>query len=134
MNTKFEASKLKRELLRSGKKFEFYASQKNKFGEPTPDSLLRATLLGIDHEINSSYIGISTKDTTQVREGMGKYKKRSKILCLWESIVESGIKIGDYTVINDKKFKVAGVTNVQEWNIIADISLEVVDDGSNVSL
>ena len=91
------------------------------------------TILGLYHEVNA-YIGIDMRATTQTRETVGKYKKQPRILCLWERIVESGLRIGDYTMINGKKFTVTGVTNVQEWNIIADISLEVVDDGNKVSL
>ena len=91
------------------------------------------TILGIYHEVNA-YIGIDMKDTTQVRETVGKYKKQPRILCMWKSITGSGLRIGDYTMINGKKFKVTGVTNIQEWSIIADISLEVVDDGNQVSL
>ena len=91
------------------------------------------SILGLYHEVNA-YIGIDMKDTTQVRTSMGKFKKQPRILCLWESFDKSGIQIGDYTIINGKKFKVTGVTNIQEWNIIADISLEVVDDGNQVSL
>ena len=132
MNTRFEAHKLERELLRSGKVFEFYVQQVNEFGEPA-EGVVGVTILGIYHEVNA-YIGIDMKNTTRVRETVGKYKKQPRILCLWSSITGSGIKIGDYTMINGKKFKVTGVTNIQEWSIIADISLEVVDDGSEVSL
>ena len=34
------------------------------------------------------------------------------------------LKLGDIIQINDKTFKVSSITNIQEWNIIADISLE----------
>ena len=65
----------------------------------------KATILGIYHEVNA-YIGIDMKDTTQVRETVGKYKKQPRIMCLWSSITGSGLRIGDYTMINGKKFKV----------------------------
>ena len=37
--------------------------------------------------------------------------------------------VGDTVTINAKTFKVTGVVNIQEWNLISDISLEVVDSG-----
>ena len=48
------------------------------------------------------------------------------ILCLYDNDI---LKINDFVIINNKTFKVTGVTNIQEWNIICDISLEVVDNG-----
>ena len=51
------------------------------------------------------------------------------ILCLYEDITSLGLRVDDQLVINGKTFKVTGIVNVQEWNLIGDISLEVFDDG-----
>ena len=50
------------------------------------------------------------------------------ILCLYEDA--KFLKMDDFVKINSKTFKVTGIVNIQEWNIIADISLEVIDNGT----
>lgn len=121
VNTKFEAYKVRRELKRIGKEYEFKRAKLNDFKEPTKDSVVAGKLTGLYHEQNSN-VSITTGDTTQTRT-----KKVPMILCLYEDA--TFLKIGDKVKINSKMFKVTGVTNIQEWNIIADISLEVIDNG-----
>ena len=123
INTKFEAYKIKRELKRSGIEYEFKRKNKNDFGEPVGDDKVVGKLLGLYHEQNGS-IHITTGDTTQVRT-----KKVPMILCLYDNIALLVLQVGDTVKINNKTFKVTGITNIQEWNIISDISLEVVDSG-----
>ena len=125
VNTKFEAYKIKRELKRSGIEYEFKRIQKNDFGEPVKNTepTVIGKLIGLYHE-QSSTVKISTGDTTQVRT-----KKIPMILCLYEDTASLVLQVGDIVIINSKTFKVTGVTNIQEWNIISDISLEVVDSG-----
>ena len=48
------------------------------------------------------------------------------LLCLHEDT--SLLKPGDFMILNEKKYKVTGIVNIQEWNLIGDISLEVVDN------
>ena len=127
LNTKFEAYKLRRELKRVGNRYEFKRAKLNEFGEPTKDEVVVGTITGLYHEQNS-YIkmavnsAIQTGGVTQVRT-----KKIPMILCLHEDA--TFLKIGDTVKFNSKTYKVNGVVNIQEWNIISDISLEVVDDG-----
>lgn len=123
INTKFEAYKIKRELKRSGIDYEFKRAEKNEFGEPTGELMLVGMLKGLYHEQNSS-VQITTGDTTQVRT-----KKVPMILCLYEDTASLVLQVGDIVKINAKTFKVTGVINIQEWNLISDISLEVVDNG-----
>ena len=121
LNTKFEAYKLRRELKRIGREFQFERAELNAFKEPTDDSVPAGKLMGLYHEQNSS-VSVTTGETTQTRS-----KKTPMILCLYEDA--TFLKIDDFVKINSKKLKVTGIVNIQEWNIIADISLEVVDDG-----
>ncbi len=124
MTTKFEAAKLKRELKMSGINYEFKRLKVNDFGEPIPGvNEVVATIKGLYHEQNSN-IQITTGDTTQVRT-----KKIPMVLCLYDGAALAALKVGDVVEINSKTFKMTGVVNIQEWNIIADISLEVVDNG-----
>lgn len=124
VNTKFEAYKLKRELKRSGINYEVKRLGKNEFGEPTDDIDTVGIVKGLYHEQNSN-IQVTTGDTTQVRT-----KKIPMILCLHDDVTVLELAVGDFIIINEKIFKVTGVVNILEWNIISDISLEVFDDGS----
>lgn len=126
VNKQFEAYKLKREIKRSGTEYEFQRMGVNKFGEPSGEYEAVATVKGIYHEQNSN-VQITTGDTTQVRT-----EKIPMILCLYEDLYDGAtqlVKAEDLLFINGKKFVVQGIVNVQEWNIIGDISLEVVDNG-----
>lgn len=123
INTQFEAYKIKRELKRSGIDYEFKRSSVNDFGEPVGEPIVVGTIRGLYHEQNSS-IHVTTGDTTQVRT-----KKIPMILCLYEDTARLVLAVGDTVTINTKTFKVTGIVNIQEWNIISDISLEVVDSG-----
>jgi hypothetical protein len=123
VNTKFEAYKIKRELKRSGIDYEFKRAGRNEFGEFTDDFMSVGMLRGLYHEQNGS-VQITTGDTTQIRT-----KKVPMILCLYEDTASLVLQIGDIVKINARTFKVTGVTNIQEWNLISDISLEVIDNG-----
>lgn len=122
INTRFEAYKIKRELKRSGIDYKFKRSGVNDFGEPVGEPTVVGTIRGLYHEQNSS-VQVTTGDTTQVRT-----KKIPMILCLYEDAASLVLQVGDELKINNKTLKVTGVVNIQEWNIIADISLEVVDN------
>lgn len=127
VNTKFEAYKLKRELKRSGNQYEIKRYKRNVFNEPEGDAEIIGKLIGLYHE-QSFYIQATTgntqNNTTRVRS-----KKMPMILCLYEDVASLNLKIDDEIKINTKIFKVVAVNNIQEWNIICDISLEVVDNG-----
>lgn len=123
INTRFEAYKIRRELKRSGIDLVFERPVLNAFKEPTKETAPLGTLRCLYHEQNG-YIKITTGDTTQTRT-----KKTPMLLCLYEDADALKLQVDDQVKINSKTFKVTDVMNVQEWNIVADISLEVVDVG-----
>ena len=123
VNTKFEAYKIKRELKRSGTEYEFKRFEKNKFDEPVEQEAVVGKLVGLYHEQNAS-VQLTTTDVGKTRS-----KKTPMILCLYEDTASLVLNVGDFVKINTKTFKVTGIVNIQEWNIISDISLEVVDSG-----
>lgn len=122
INNKFEEYKIRRELLRSGNDYTFYRNGINEFGEPVEKPVEIGTFKGLYHEQNSN-IQISTGDTTQTRT-----KKIPMILCLFDDISGLDLKTGDFVIINSRTFKLTGIVNISEWNIVTDISLELVDD------
>lgn len=125
INTKFEAYKLRRELKKVGREYEFKRVGLNKFREPEGEPTSVCKLIGLYHDYTTSGSGaivLSSSDAVQIRS-----KKIPMILCLYEDA--KTLKLDDFIEMNSKKYKVIGVVNIQEWGIIADISLEVIDDG-----
>lgn len=123
INTTFEAYKIKRELKRSGIVYEFSRPKKNDFNEPIDNLIVIGAIKGLYHEQSSS-IKVTTGDVTQTRN-----KKIPMILCLHDDTASLKLQIGDIVKINANTYKVTGIVNVQEWNIVSDISLEVIDSG-----
>ena len=120
INNRFEAYKVKREIIRSGNFFDVKRPSKNRFGEPTDDFDYVTTINGIYHEENS-FITIKTGEATQIRN-----KKSPKILCLYDDIKDISFDVDDVIYINGKMFKISAITNIAEWSIIADVSMEEV--------
>nr|UVY52224.1 MAG: hypothetical protein [Bacteriophage sp.] len=136
INTKFEAYKLKRELKRSGKTYKIGRYSVNEYGEPIKGSINSTSCVGkfrgLYHEQNG-YMQMSTTDTTQIIS-----KKIPMIMCLYDDIKELNLKIDDVIMIGEQdksidftEHRITGITNIQNWGIIADISLEPVEKISN---
>lgn len=123
INTKFETYKLRRELKRSGIDYKFLRAAPNKFGEPSDEYEEVGVIRGLYHEQNG-HIQVTTGDTTQVRT-----KKIPTILCLYDDTTPLKLQTGDVAMINGKTYSVTGIVDVQNWNVFADISLEVFDNG-----
>lgn len=126
INTRFEAYKIKRELKRSGIDYEFKRLGRNDFGEPNNELESIGKIKGLYHEQNTSVqsVGLTSTDATQVHS-----RKKPMILCLYDDAANLSLRTGDILKLNGKTLKVTGISNIQEWNIISDISLEVFDDG-----
>lgn len=124
INTNFEVYKLKRELKRSGKSFEFKRRELNEFNERNGELVEVTTILGLYHEQNSNI-------QLMIPEGaITRTKKIPMILCLTDEEI-SKLEVGDETTINNMTYKVTGIIDIMLWGKISDISLEVVDDGRN---
>lgn len=120
INKQFEAYKIRREIKRSGETYTFKRPVLNEFGEPSGDEIEVGSLRGLYHERDSN-IRLMTGDTTQTRT-----KKLPMILCIYEDAKTLNLQLGDKLYLNDKIFKVVSLVNIQEWNIIGDLSLEEV--------
>lgn len=124
INTKFEVYKLNREIKRSGRLYNFYRHAINNFNERIDDPISICVIKGIYHE------EISNVQITPVDGGLARTKKIPMILCVFNEDV-SNLEMEDFVEINNKTYKVSGVNDISNWGLIADISLEVVDDGRN---
>lgn len=128
INKKFEVYKIAREIKRSGSEFVFRRKFENKFGEPSEEKEKIGVLRGLYHEQNSN-IQIQTGEAVQYRT-----KKIPMILCLYEDYKKLCPEPLDYICINGAAYKVSGAVDIQNWNLVVDISLEVVDDGIHAQL
>lgn len=129
INTKFELYKFRRELKRNGKDYTFRRRKLNQFNEPTGDLEDVLTIRCLYHEV-SSFKTTSTGDSsTTVTE------KQPMLLCAVEDVKGSVLEIGDFIEVDDsvygdkKVLRFVGIVDIQNYGILADISLEVVDDG-----
>lgn len=129
INTKFELYKFRRELRRNGKDYTFRRRKLNNFNEPTGELEDILTIRCLYHEV-SSFKTTSTGDSsTTVTE------KQPMLLCAVEDVKGSGLELGDFIEVDDsvygdkKVLRFVGIADIQNYGIIADISLEVVDDG-----
>lgn len=120
INKQFEAYKIKREIKRSGETYTFMRPSLNEFNEPSGDETEVGSLRGLYHEQNSN-VQLTTGDTTQIRT-----KKLPMILCIYEDAKTLNLQLGDKLYLNDRILKVVSLVNIQEWNIIGDLSLEEV--------
>lgn len=120
INKQFEAYKIRREIKRSGETYTFMRPSLNGFGEPSGDETEVGSLRGLYHEQNSN-VQLTTGDTTQIRT-----KKLPMILCIYDDAKTLNLQLGDKLYLNDRILKVVSLVNIQEWNIIGDLSLEEV--------
>lgn len=126
VNLEFEAYKIAREIKKSGVHNVFYREQKNEFGEPAEGVETRLTIGALNslyHE-QSGYVQIAVADGVQYRT-----KKLPMLMSLYEDVKYLGLQVGDYCVIDNRKYKITNILNLYNWDILCDLSLEVFDDG-----
>lgn len=118
-----EQKAVEREIARNGSTYTVKRNKVDKYGEPTQEVEEVTTLRGLFH-ISKGFVIKNTSDGSQT-----KTKGQPMILALWEEC--ETIQNGDFVVINGNTYKVTDKNNIEEYNIIADISLEVVLSGRN---
>lgn len=121
---KMELHKVLREIQIHGIEYTFFRKKVDNYGEPTkeePEQI--ANVKGLFH-VSKGYITQSIQDGTKTHS-----KGQPMLMVAHENIGE--IKTEDFFVINKNKYKVVEKNNIQEYNIVTDISLELVLDGSN---
>ncbi len=121
---KMELHKVLREIQIHGTEYTFFRKKADNYGEPTkeePEQI--ANVKGLFH-VSKGYITQSIQDGTKTHS-----KGQPMLMVAHENIGE--IKTEDFFVINKNKYKVVEKNNIQEYNIVTDISLELVLDGSN---
>lgn len=91
----------------------------NIYGEKTGDIEEEVTIKGLFHNGSSEHIKITVSDGGTVIE-----KNTPYIMTAWPNAEK--LQFDDQVIINGRTFKVTGRTNIGEYNIVGEISLEVV--------
>ena len=134
LNTRFELYKLHRELKRNGRVYRFIRYGVNEFGERDPDDekcMSVFDLCCLYHETNG-YVATTVSDNTTYRS-----VKQPMLLCDMKELRDHVPEVGDFTVVvnnltgDGKAYLFSGVTDIGDLGLIADISLEVFDDGKS---
>lgn len=134
INNRFVLYQVKREIKRNPTKMKFYRRELNEFGEPNDEPTFLCEYTGLYHEHNPHMLD-SYKILTGQTLGVYTGDKYPQIMVPYEDFwIKDGEKTisvqkGDEVNWNGRLLRVTGVSNVQEWNLLYDISFEEVDDG-----
>lgn len=121
---KMELHKVLREIQIHGTEYTFFRKKVDKYGEPTkeePEQI--ANVKGLFH-VSKGYITQNIQDGTKTHS-----KGQPMLMVAYENTRE--IQTDDFLIINENTYKVVEKNNIQEYNIVTDISLELVLDGRN---
>lgn len=135
INNKFVLYQVKREIKRNPTKMKFYRRELNEFGEPNDEPTFLCEYIGLYHEHNPHMLD-SYKILTGQTLGTYTGDKYPQIMVPYEDFwikdgdKTIGVQKGDEVNWNGRLLRVTGVSNVQEWNLLYDISFEEVDDGT----
>ena len=120
----FLRNKINRQIKQNGSLYIFKRFGIDEYDQITDEIETTFEVNGLFHEI-VKYVSISESDKARV---IGVPK--SYILCLFDE--GDLIKIDDVVNINENKYRVTGKTNVGNYNVAYDISLELIVNGNKV--
>lgn len=119
-----ELHKVAKEISWHGTTYDLFRDKTDKYGEPTKEEPEKvATICGLFH-VSKGYITENIQDGTRTHS-----KGQPMLLVAYED--SENIQNGDFLEINKNKYKVIEKNNIQEYNIVTDISLELVLNGRN---
>ena len=122
---KNELHKVKKEICLHGKMYEFKRDILDEYKEPTGEKKV-ITTCGLFH-ITKNYIQFVTANS----DGSNKIRSKGQPMMLVCYEDAKYLKSEDVVKINGRNYKINHVNNIQEMNIVVDISLELVLDGNN---
>ena len=112
----FLKNKINRLIKSQGQEFTFQLSTVDEYNQPTL-SENTLTFSGVYHEKNS-FIPLATTEAANIQR-----KKSPMILALMEDI--TGLTQDSEITLNEVKYKVTGILDIQNYGVVADISLEM---------
>lgn len=117
----FQLNKARRLINTRGRELVFVRYAQNEFHEPTVESV-SLTLKGVYHETTGGHMSKVTADAATIRQ-----KTSPMFLCLWEEA--QSLLHTDQTEINGRAYRINNIHNIGQANLVADISLEEIQDG-----
>lgn len=118
---KAELYKVKREIIMHGSSYDVYRVTLDEYRESTDEETKVTTIRGLFHT-SKGYISEQVSDGTKTHT-----KGQPKLLVEFDKAKE--IENSDFVLINAKRYRVIEQNNIQEYNIVTDISLELVLNG-----
>lgn len=117
----FEQHKIKREIVTNGDSYIVYRDIVDKYGEATGEKVVVTMISGLFH-VSKGYVTDMIDDGTHTH---GKEQPMLMILFMDSELIRSG----DMILINGRQYKIVDINNIQECNVVCDLSLEVVLGG-----
>lgn len=118
-----ELYKVKREIQMHGEEYTVYKQKTDKYGEITSDIEEIQKVSGLFH-ITKGYTAQTVSDGTKVRA-----KSQPMLMVCMEGSEQ--IENGMFVMINDNRYNIVDKNNIQEYNMVVDLSLELIQDGRN---
>ena len=104
-----------------GQMYTFNRRELNEFNEQSSEPIQVTKLKGLFHNGSSNHLTVSISDGAQTPQ-----KDTPYIMAAWDRA--KVLKINDEVTINNRNYKVTSIGNINEYNIVAEISLEVILD------
>lgn len=117
--------RLSQQIAWQGKRYTFYRRQVNEFNEQSTEPAKLSDIKGLFHNGSSNHVVVNTTDNGQVIE-----KNTPYIMTTWGQ--GKMLQLNDEVTINEKTYRVTAVANINEYSLIAEVSLEVILDGVEV--
>lgn len=121
MNKCIELYKVQREIKMHGSSFTVKRNKIDEYKEPTGEQETITAFRGLFH-ITKTFKTRTIKDGTDTRT-----KGQPMVLVEYSDVEE--IRNGDIIEYNGLEYTIADVNNIEQMNIIADISMELVMNG-----
>ena len=118
----FQLHKVRRMIKTQGQKLVFTRMAEDEYHEPNAEDVSYIEITGVYHETYVGHLTKTTADSTVLRQ-----KVSPMFLCLWEEAQH--LLHTDQTTINEKTYRINQIHNIAEAGIVADISLEELQDG-----
>lgn len=117
-----ELNKVNREIKTHGNKYTFEKDVLDEYGEPTGETEVVCEVSGLFH-ISKGYVSKKFSDATVT------HSKGQPMIMMQYSEGEQ-IEQGMFVEINGNRYNVTGTNNIEEYSIILDVSLEMVNNGN----
>lgn len=118
-----ELHKVKREIQIYGDEYTVYKQKTDSYGETTSDIEEIQKVSGLFH-ITKGYTAQTISDGTRI-----KAKAQQMLMVCMEDSKQ--IENGMFIVVNNNRYNIVDKNNIQEYNIVVDLSLELVQNGRN---